>query len=161
MLRTHASRCHMRAVAAFLALLAWSSQGGAVDSPMAGTWEVERKCSNTGYLKCIPESFSVRLFIKDGRLCGTHSSVAQGGNKVDELGGKEPTLTGQVSGKTATVAFRSSFEGKGKAAIALSRTHLRWHILEQDGEAWLPPDATLHRVRNTAWGSQLSCEWSK
>jgi hypothetical protein len=103
----------------------------------------------------------MRLFIEKGSLCGTHSSVAQGGNKVDEVGGKEPTLIGQVLGKTATVAFRSSFEGKGKAAITLNGAHLRWHILEQDGEQWLPRDATLHRVRSTDWGSQLNCGWPK
>lgn len=128
---------------------------------MAGTWEVKRKCVKTGNQSCMPEGFSVRLFIKDRSLCGTHVSVTRGGNKVDELSAEEPSLTGQVLGKTATVTFNSSFEGKGKAAITLSGTQLRWHILEQEGEQWLPPDATLRRVRNSEWGSQLNCTWPK
>jgi hypothetical protein len=101
------------------------------------------------------------LFIKSGSLCGTHSSVAKGGNKVDELGGLEPTLVGQVAGKTAIVDFLSSFEGKGKAVITLSGKNLQWRIVEQEGEQWLPPNATLHRVTSTKWGAQLKCEWPK
>ena len=153
----------MKAVIAsfFFASLAWTAPGTAAESPMAGTWKVKFRCVKVGSQNCMPEWFSLRLFVNDGRLCGTHVSVTRGGNKVDEIGGEEPSLTGQVSGNKATVTFRSAFDGQGKAAITLSRGQLRWQILEQEGEHWLPSDVTLRRVRSTSWGSQLHCRGSQ
>ena len=139
-------------------LFAVSSHGNAVESTMAGTWEARWACSKEASQNCTPDSFAVRLFVKNGSVCGTHASVVRGGNKVDELGGTEPSLIGQVVGNTATITFLSSFEGKGKAAITLTGKHLQWQIVEDDGEHWLPLNATLHRVRNTRWGSHLRCQ---
>ena len=85
----------------------------------------------------------------------------QGGNKVDELGGEEPSFVGHVSGKSATVAFRSAFEGTGKASLTLHGKQLQWQVLQHEGESWLPESATLHRVRNSRWGGQLKCELAR
>ncbi len=150
----------MRAVAPSIlfSLLAWSCPGSAAESPMAGTWEVKWKCAKAVNPDCMPDTFSIRLFIQGGKLCGTHSSIAKAGKKVDEIGGSKPTLSGQVVGATATVTFLSAFEGKGKATITLRGERLQWHIVEEEGESWLPPDATLHRIPNSAWGSSLRCE---
>jgi hypothetical protein len=153
----------MRAVVSSIlfALLAWNLPASAAESPLEGTWGVKWKCAKALSPNCMADSFSLRLFIKNGRLCGAHSSVAKGGNKVDELGGSDPTLAGQVVGTTAVVTFFSSFEGKGKATINLKGKHLQWHITEGEGEHWLPPDAILQRVRSTTWGAQLKCGWPK
>jgi len=148
---------HSAATSVLLALLAWSSPCNAAESRMEGTWEIKWKCEKSVNSDCMPDSFSIRLFIQGKKVCGTHSSIAHGGNKVDEIGGSEPTLSGQLVGATATLTFLSAFEGTGKATITMKGGRLHWHIAEEEGESWLPTNATLHRIPNTAWGSSLKC----
>lgn len=96
------------------------------------------------------QEFELRLEQDGNKLTGYHIAIGQNGNKVDEADpAREPSVVGEVKGKTAKVKFKSGFpdsEGSGEATLNLHRQRLYWRITTSNGEHYLPVSAVLRRV---------------
>ena len=151
---------------ACISLLAVTCAANAfASSKLAGDWEVVYDCSSaTGLFaeRCAQgerNSFALHLVVQGKKICGLHASVAQMGNRVDELNGVEPSIEGTVRTDGARVKFQSSFGGTGIATLKSSGKGLTWEILSQDeGTNWLPPKATLLPAKRSNWGAGMVCK---
>lgn len=94
-----------------------------------------------------------RLFIleleqKGSKITGRFATADAAENAVDKIdNAKPPTVTGTVSGRSATVSFTSKATNvKGRGKITLGKDGLDWKLLSQtDGELWVPEKAMLSR----------------
>jgi hypothetical protein len=96
-----------------------------------------------------PPSFDLNIWIKDGRLCGTHSVVTWNATDSDapkESGGVQP-LRGFVRGNVAPIDWTSSWGIIGTARLTLAQGKLHWKILSRkdvkNTGAYAPEGGTL------------------
>lgn len=90
--------------------------------------------------------FSLDLTQKGDQLQGSHSIVAQQGNKIDSL---DSSIAGTVTGSVAVISFKSSFTtNSGTAELSyVDASSLKWKVTKApDGENYFPPEATLLRA---------------
>ncbi|MBN2115711.1 MAG: hypothetical protein JW730_04030 [Anaerolineales bacterium] len=98
-----------------------------------------------GHWEDAATAFSLDLYQDWKTIYGRHTTVAQGGNKIDSL---EVSINGSLQGKVATVQFQSSFTpDTGTAQITyVDVSTILWKIIDPpDGEYYLPAEATLIR----------------
>jgi hypothetical protein len=149
---------------AVFVLLGSAPNVATANESMTGTWRIAWTCDTaTGMYKqrCdegMRDSFTLKIFVKGSKLCALHAATAQMGNRVDEAEGPKPSITGRVGGPNAKATFSSSLGAKGTASLELKGESLEWKLLSQDGgRHWFPSTATLLRVPDSKWGSNLKC----
>jgi hypothetical protein len=147
---------------AVFVLLGIAPNVATANESMTGTWRITLPCDNaTGmYMQRCSEgmrdSFTLKIFVKGSTLCALHAATAQMGNRVDEVEGPEPSITGQVVGPSAKANFSSSWGAKGTASLELKGETLEWKLRSQDGgRLWIPSTAALLRVPDSTWGNNL------
>jgi hypothetical protein len=134
-------------------------------APLGGLWEVKNPWCPTKPSEAAKQcnrkhndAFSIRLKVNGTKLCGTHTSLARNGGKIDAFGGDEITIVGLINKGKASVRFVSSFGAKGTATIEQKDGLLYWQINSQEaGESWIPDSAILKRNRHDRWGAYLDC----
>lgn len=116
---------------------------------MAGSW-IGWVCPTPGPAdasRCA--SFSLRLYQKQGRLCGSHVFATAGARQMDE--GGAPSVLASIEGQAAqgTVdSVRTSPPVRIPVTLTLSGGELRWQRLANpEGDYLLPMSASLQRVR--------------
>jgi hypothetical protein len=135
-------------------LMSWTSVSLALPNDarsFVGVWEVTYSCKSdaTGvYAESCKDGafdyFQLNLQADGDRLCGLHSATAHLGNRVDEDEGNEPSISGRISGNTASVTFQSSWGGTGQATLVRQGNMIRWKVTSHDDQqSWIPMDATL------------------
>jgi len=109
------------------------------------TAQYKASFSLDGHWEEAATGFSLDLYQDWKNIYGHHTSVAQGGNKIDTL---EVSINGSLQGQIATVQFQSSFTtDTGTAQITyIDVNTIQWKIIDPpDGEYYLPMEATLTR----------------
>ncbi len=124
----------LRIIALALAILLLTGCGSAPAQPAADF---------TGHWEGLSSNFILDLTQTGGQLQGSHSAVAQQGNKIDSL---DKSLEGNIKGQVATVKFQSSFStNSGEAQISfIDPNTIFWKVITPpDGEYYLPAESTL------------------
>jgi uncharacterized protein len=142
--------CLQRVYAARIAELQARSASA---SPLVGIWKKEYSCAEaTGIYeeRCQHgehDVFELAIQVNGDRICVAHFATGQLGNRVDNFEGFEPSMTGKVSGKAATVRFQSARGGTGTALLRAEGNTLHWKVSAKDkGESWIPDTEALQRV---------------
>lgn len=138
-------------LACFLVLSASTSTALAADAQsFDGGWKVVYSCEGATrvYAERCKEGardyFELSLQTVGDRICGLHSATAHMGNRVDEDEGNEPSISGKVSGNTASVTFHSNWGGAGQATLVREGNTIHWKIISHDDQqSWIPMEATL------------------
>lgn len=110
-----------------------------------GRWSVTFPCNLTKDA-CAGRSdvFSLDLWSNGSRLCGNHLATANLGNRVDENDGSLPSIVGTINGPSATIAFKSSWGGAGRAKVTRIGNRLFWQVIDQDNAGnWFPGEEIL------------------
>lgn len=110
----------------------------------------------TGQWEDPASAFSMDLSQKAGLLQGTHTVIAQNGNKIDSL---DNSIKGSIQADKATVTFQSSFASDpGTAQITMIDANtIFWKIITPpSGEFYLPAQATLVKKSPAANPSPVS-----
>lgn len=98
-----------------------------------------------GHWEDAATGFSLNLYQEWKHIYGSHTAVAQNGNKIDSL---DVSIDGSLQGTVATVRFQSSFTpDAGVAQITyVDGNTIVWKIITPpDGEYYLPAEARLTR----------------
>jgi hypothetical protein len=108
-------------------------------APFSGKWQWKHG----------QEALTLNLRQSGSRLTGWHAAIGQGGLRVDEAAPDQPpSIEGMINGETAEVTFRSTYPGSsahGHATLKLRGGALYWHVVDTDGEEYLPDSARLTR----------------
>ncbi|MFM0644139.1 hypothetical protein PQR14_07390 [Paraburkholderia bryophila] len=121
-----------------------------------GNWIFKYSCNGTTGVfadRCRRgegDSFTLINLTESGnRVCGYHVATGYVQNKVDEgdLDGGGPSIYGAVSGDTATVRFRSAWNGAvGIATMTRRKGSIVWHVVKPLTEqSVFPDDAVLSK----------------
>lgn len=97
----------------------------------------------TGHWEDVSSAFSLDLSQSGEQVQGSHTVVAQQGNKTDSL---DKSIEGNIKGHVATVKFQSSFSTtSGEAKITfIDQNTIFWKVTTPpSGEYYLPTEATL------------------
>lgn len=122
-------------------------------SPIVGIWKKEYSCAEaTGAFeeRCKQgerDVFMLAIRVNGDHVCGAHLATAQLGNRIDLVEGWQPSMTGKINGKAATVQFHSAWGGTGTALLRVEGNTLHWKVSVKDkGESWIPDGEELTRV---------------
>jgi hypothetical protein len=97
----------------------------------------------TGHWEDPSSAFSLDLSQVGEQVQGSHTVVAQQGNKIDSL---DNSIEGNINGHLANIKFQSSFSANsGEAQITfIDQNTIFWKVTTPpDGEYYLPAQATL------------------
>jgi hypothetical protein len=104
----------------------------------------------TGHWEDSSSAFSLDLSQAGEQIAGSHTVVAQQGNKIDSL---DKSIEGSVQGNMAVINFQSSFAtNSGAAQITfIDQNTIFWKVTNPpDGEYYLPNEATLVKKDSAA-----------
>lgn len=142
----------------FFAPVSVQAESGNINSPFDGAWHITYPCKgSTGvYEKMCAEGsrdyFELYFWSQGASICGTHSATGHLGNRIDEVDGWTPSITGHIEGKAANIAFRSSWGASGHARISIKGNRLHWKMTDEipnpvsGNLSWMPRDAVLPKV---------------
>ncbi|RZA16819.1 MAG: DUF1311 domain-containing protein, partial [Proteobacteria bacterium] len=83
----------------------------ASNSPLVGIWEKAFYCEQLSGIyeeRCKQgerDKFQLSIVVEGSHVCALHVVWANMGNRVDEMEGVQPSMTGKTDGDTATVSF--------------------------------------------------------
>lgn len=122
-------------------------------SALVGFWKKEYSCADATDMyqelckQGVRDEFVLSIQVRGDHVCVIHLATAQMGNRVDEVDGLAPSMTGKAGANAATVHYASNWGGTGTATLRVDGNLLRWKVTAKDGgETWIPQEETLTRV---------------
>jgi uncharacterized protein len=125
----------------------------ASNSPFVGFWKKVYPCDGAVGIyedRCKRgerDVFTLDIAIHRNRVCVSHTATGLLGNRVDGGLDAQPSMTGKIKDKVATVRFRSRWGGAGTASMRVEAGKLHWKVLAKNkGESGIPDEGVLVRV---------------